>query len=78
MVAGLKIPSNAENCTLWVDGDSLHWEEGQCVFFNDAFLHSVSHRGPAASGIRVVLMLDLWHPDIDGAQRKILDYAFSS
>lgn len=75
---GLKTPAKYQNCTLWVEGYSQHWEEGKALFFNDAFLHSVSHEGPAESSYRVVLMLDLWHPDITELQRKVLDYAFSS
>ncbi|RUS78697.1 hypothetical protein EGW08_013552, partial [Elysia chlorotica] len=76
---GLKTPVEAESksCSLWVEGHSLNCEEGKCIFFNDAFLHSVHHRGSPNSGVRVVLMLDLWHPDISDAQRKVLDYAFS-
>ncbi|GFO34088.1 aspartate beta-hydroxylase domain-containing protein 2 [Plakobranchus ocellatus] len=75
---GLVVPFSVENCTLWVDGDSVHWEEGKFIFFNDAFLHSVEHSGPPSAGYRAVLMLDLWHPDINESQRKILDYAFSN
>ncbi|GFR88465.1 aspartate beta-hydroxylase domain-containing protein 2 [Elysia marginata] len=75
---GLKVPSNAKSCTLWVEGQPQHWEKGKSLFFSDAFLHSVSHKGPPDSGYRVVLMLDLWHPDIAESQRKVLDYAFSS
>lgn len=30
-------------CILCVDDQSLEWEEGSCLVFDDSFLHSVTH-----------------------------------
>lgn len=32
-------------CTLCVDEESVTWNEGQCLVFDDSFLHSVTHFG---------------------------------
>ena len=38
------------------------WRPGQCLIFDDSFEHEVWHEGTED---RVVLICDLWHPDVD-------------
>ena len=38
------------------------WAEGRCLIFDDSFEHEVWHEGDSD---RVVLICDLWHPDLD-------------
>ena len=50
-----------------VNGETRAWEEGRCLVFDDSFVHSVSHNGSAA---RIVLIVDVWHPDLTEAARR--------
>ena len=43
--------------------------EGKFVVFDDSFDHEVWHE---REGDRVVLIVDLWHPDLDEAARRRL------
>ncbi|KAI8782862.1 aspartate beta-hydroxylase domain-containing protein 2-like isoform X1 [Biomphalaria glabrata] len=73
---GLIVPPN--ECYLKVGEKICHWKENQVLCFNDAYAHSVHHNGQKASGMRVVFMFDIWHPDVTESQKQILNYAFSS
>ena len=72
---GLHIP---RDCQLIVDGISLQWTEGQMLCFDETYLHAAQHDGSQTFGdARVILIIDLWHPDLDAEQRSLIDYAFS-
>jgi aspartate beta-hydroxylase len=45
------------------------WELGRCLVFDDSFEHEVRHEGTED---RVVLILDVAHPDLDDAHRQRL------
>lgn len=45
------------------------WSEGGWLIFDDSFEHEVWHKG---SDIRLVLIVDIWHPDLNEYQRKHL------
>ncbi|KAH8370629.1 hypothetical protein KR093_004381 [Drosophila rubida] len=45
------------------------WREGDLFIFDDSFEHEVWHNG---TQLRLVLILDLWHPDLSAAQRRSL------
>ncbi|XP_064551834.1 aspartyl/asparaginyl beta-hydroxylase isoform X5 [Drosophila montana] len=45
------------------------WHEGDLFIFDDSFEHEVWHNG---TQLRLVLILDLWHPDLSAAQRRSL------
>jgi len=48
--------------------DQMHtWEEGKCIVFDDSFEHELWHNGTTS---RVILVLDVWHPDLNDAQRS--------
>ena len=61
---GLDVPS--EGCEITVAGDTKGWEEGGLLIFDDSFEHSVVHRG--IDGQRLVLIVDMLHPDVEGKQ----------
>ena len=42
-------------------------QEGKCLVFDDSFEHEVWHRGASR---RVVLLLNIWHPDITQEQKE--------
>ncbi|XP_032292335.1 aspartyl/asparaginyl beta-hydroxylase isoform X3 [Drosophila virilis] len=45
------------------------WQEGDLFIFDDSFEHEVWHNG---TQLRLVLIVDLWHPDLSAAQRRSL------
>jgi aspartate beta-hydroxylase len=62
----IRIPAGA---SLRVADQELTWTEGKCLIFDDSFEHEVRHEG---TGDRVVLILDMLHPDLAGDQRDRL------
>jgi beta-hydroxylase len=56
---GLIIPQPREQCWIRVDDQYLHWDEGQCVVFDDYFEHEVRNDTDAQ---RVVLFFDVDRP----------------
>ena len=55
----------------WIEvaGQRRPWENGRCMVFDDSFCHRVEHRGTKR---RVVLIVDLWHPELLPDERRIL------
>lgn len=47
-------------------GNLRQWQEGRVLCFDDSFRHEVWHEG---SEPRIVLIVDVWHPDMDHAAR---------
>ena len=45
------------------------WKEGEFIVFDDSFEHEVWHRGVKT---RLVLIVDLWHPDLTAKQKSQL------
>jgi aspartate beta-hydroxylase len=55
-----------ENCAIKV-GDDIHtWKEGECVVFDDTFLHEAWNRG---SSTRTILLMDVWNPHLTEVER---------
>ena len=48
-------------CGMRVGTTSRTWREGECLLFDDSFVHEVWNTGTDA---RAVLLLDVWHPDL--------------
>jgi hypothetical protein len=60
-----------DNVWLRVADQTMRWEEGRCLIFDDSFEHEVRHNGTAD---RVVLIFDMAHPDLDqGHRQRLLD-----
>jgi len=49
------------DCAIRVGAETRRWEEGRCVVFDDSLDHEAWNHG---SGDRIVLIVDLWHPDL--------------
>jgi aspartate beta-hydroxylase len=45
-----------------VAGQTVSLQEGRAVLFDDSFLHEAANS--SASEPRVVLIVDVWHPDL--------------
>lgn len=56
---GLMVPKNAEKCSIEVDGQVAHWQEGKSMVFDDTYPHSVRND---TNETRVVLFLDIVRP----------------
>lgn len=65
---GIKIPTE---CGMSVGGVRNIWREGRCLVFDDSFIHSVWND---SSHSRVVLIVDLWHPDLSQHEVSLLKW----
>ncbi|XP_039953058.1 aspartyl/asparaginyl beta-hydroxylase isoform X2 [Bactrocera tryoni] len=45
------------------------WKEGEFLIFDDSFEHEVWHNG---TSLRLVLIVDVWHPDLSAMKRRTL------
>jgi len=63
---GLRVP---EGPRLRVGDQTLTWQEGRCIVFDDSFEHEVWHDGDQP---RVVLLMDVNHPDLTDARLDAL------
>eukprot|EP01041_Mallomonas_annulata_P000927 gene928-1797_t len=58
-------------CRLRVGSEWMVLEEGKCVVFDDSFEHEAEN----TSGLpRVVLIVDVWHPDLSDDEVKVFDF----
>lgn len=58
-----------EHCALSVAGEVHHWQVGKPVVFDDSYEHEAWNR---STQTRVVLIFDLWHPDLDEIERAAI------
>lgn len=63
---GLVIP---EGTRIRVVNETRTWEEGKVLIFDDSFEHEVWQE---ADSFRLVLIVDLWHPDLTEQQKRYL------
>jgi len=61
------------DATLKVSGEKVHYCHGEGIAFDDSYIHSVINRSQHK---RVVLLVDIWHPDICEEDRKKIDDLF--
>ena len=67
---GISIP---EGCSIRVATETRTWQEGKCLMFEDSFEHEVWNRSNAR---RIVLIADLWHPDLTEVEIRALTAGF--
>jgi aspartyl/asparaginyl beta-hydroxylase (cupin superfamily) len=53
-----------------VGGHERSWELGRCIIFDDSFLYEVWNESDED---RVVLVVDLWHPDLSELEVALLE-----
>ncbi len=58
-----------QRCGLRVGGVERTWEEGRCLVFDDSFTHEAWNNSAQA---RLVLVVDLWHPDLTDDETALL------
>jgi aspartyl/asparaginyl beta-hydroxylase (cupin superfamily) len=64
-----------EGCGLRVAHEVRHWEEGRALIFDDSFEHEAWNRG---SRTRVVLLFEIWRPEISAPEREELTALFEA
>ena len=57
---GLIVPN--EDCKLRVFNETLEWQEGKIIVFDDSFEHEIWNND---SNDLLILIIDFWHPDLD-------------
>jgi aspartyl/asparaginyl beta-hydroxylase (cupin superfamily) len=63
---GIDIPPD---CGIRVAGESRSWTVGECLVFDDSFMHEVWND---SAFTRTVLVVDLWHPDLAEDEVRLL------
>jgi len=63
---GLVVPQGP---VMRVTDIKVSWQEGKVFVFDDSFEHEVWHKG---SELRMVLIVDFWHPELTHDQRRRL------
>jgi aspartyl/asparaginyl beta-hydroxylase (cupin superfamily) len=63
----IKVPSG--DCGIRVNGETLNWSTGKCLVFDDSFEHEAWNNSDSE---RIVLIVDLWHPDLTQSERSFL------
>ncbi|CAJ0949247.1 unnamed protein product, partial [Mesorhabditis belari] len=66
---GLVVPSEAR---IRVGTERRGWRTGRFIVFDDSFEHELSFAGASSSAFRLVLVIDLWHPEVDWRHRTDL------
>lgn len=57
---------DSQQCALRVADEARAWKPGQLIMFDDSFEHEVWYK--AGDGNRVVLLFDVWHPDLTAGE----------
>jgi aspartyl/asparaginyl beta-hydroxylase (cupin superfamily) len=65
---GLIVP---DDCFIAVGGVRKSWAVGECIVFDDSFIHHVENRSDRE---RIVLIVDVWHPDLSAVEVRLLEY----
>jgi aspartate beta-hydroxylase len=65
---GIKIPEG--DCGLRADDQRLRWTEGSCIVFDDHLEHESWN---FTAEPRIVLIIDLWHPDLTPPEIALLE-----
>lgn len=69
---GLLVP---EGATLKVGGEERSWQQGRALVFDDGLEHSAKN---TSDRIRAVLLVDLWHPGLQLAEREFVSHVTTS
>ena len=68
---GLVIPNVSDNGRLEmrIATEYASWEEGKILIIDDSFEHELWYQGEEG-GIRLILLIDMWHPDLTEVQKN--------
>ena len=58
---------------------AISWQVGKMLIFDDSYVHTVWHSQTRSNAQkRVLLIFDIWHPEVDGRERELINYIFQS
>ncbi|RLN94488.1 hypothetical protein BBJ28_00006210 [Nothophytophthora sp. Chile5] len=63
-------------CRLRAGEETIHVQEGKCFVFDDSFEHEAWNDDATHS--RIVLIIDVWHPDLSAQERKFFGFLRNS
>ena len=63
---GVAIPN--EGPRIRVGNETRSWIEGKCLVIDDSYVHEVWH--PTGTERRIVLIVDVWHPEMNDRMRR--------
>lgn len=63
------------DCRLTVGGEQRNWLQGSVLVFDDSFVHEACNLGQTE---RVVLITEIWHPELTAAERQGLSAVVAS
>ncbi|NNF52558.1 MAG: aspartyl/asparaginyl beta-hydroxylase domain-containing protein, partial [Gammaproteobacteria bacterium] len=58
-----------DQCAIRVGEEWRSWQDGRCLIFDDSFEHEAYNR---SSHVRVVLIFEVWHPDISETEAQAM------
>ncbi len=70
--------AESDSYMIQVGSEVRSWELGKLMVFDDSFVHRVWHKGGEGDKERVVLIFDVWHPDVRLDERHSLNHLFHS
>ncbi len=59
-----------------VGGNFVQWEEGKLVIFDESYVHEEANVDNEKE--RVVLVIDIWHPDLTKEERELLTTGYKN
>lgn len=62
-------------CGFRVGGEAREWEQGRLLIFDDTIEHEAWNDG---ADERIILIFDVWHPDLDEAERRAISAMFEA
>ena len=65
----------APDCWFRVGSETRGWVDGVPLVFDDSFNHEAKNDGPQE---RVVLLFEIWRPEIDAADREAIGRIFQA
>uniref|UniRef100_A0A0N5B357 TPR_REGION domain-containing protein n=1 Tax=Strongyloides papillosus TaxID=174720 RepID=A0A0N5B357_STREA len=71
LVAQLCLLTSSE-ARIRVGSETRGWKNGKFLIFDESFEHEFTYEGAAAGNNRIVLSIDLWHPEVPLEQRKLI------
>jgi aspartyl/asparaginyl beta-hydroxylase (cupin superfamily) len=70
----LRVPAGPSSVVgMRIAGQEMVWERGKPIVFDDTYEHSVWNQGDRE---RVVLLFDLWHPELESSERQSIGDMF--
>ena len=70
---GLVVPevTNEDRLEIRIADKYAHWEEGKFLIIDDSFEHEIWYQNKNG-GERLVLLIDMWHPDLTQSQKETI------